>query len=317
MGLKKFLRNPGIDFFDKKMNLISSFLIKIKNFFIFHKWILLIKIASKDGWMRIEQPKNVSRADPFIMRKGNKYFLFFEEFDLRKRHGYISVGQLDIKNNNIINVKKILEKPYHLSFPFVFIFKKNYFMIPESHNKRAVDLYKFKEFPYKLTKIKTLLNNVDAVDSVMIFKNKYWWLFSNLRAEEKDLHSKKLCLYYSENFLKNDFAVHPKNPICIDPKYARNAGQIIEKNELFRVSQDCSSIYGESINILKIKELSKSKYLESFYANIQPPKGYIAFHTMNSIDNLTIADGKYAFFDSRLFLYRTLDYLNKKFKRIV
>ena len=59
------------------------------------------------------------------------------------------------------------------------------------------------------------------------------------------------------------------NPIVVNPKGARNAGRIYEKNgELFRFGQNNTSSYGNGIVISKITEISDEKYSEEEVGSI-------------------------------------------------
>jgi hypothetical protein len=60
------------------------------------------------------------------------------------------------------------------------------------------------------------------------------------------------------------------NPIKINSSESRNAGIIIEKNKITRISQTQGfDNYGESINFHKIKTLSINKYNEEIISNKQ------------------------------------------------
>ena len=263
------------------------------NIFSTHQWNILFKSINSDDWIRLKQPKNVSRADPFIINENNRSYIFFEEFDISKRHGYLCVGELNQDTNSLENVEVCLEKSYHLSFPNVFKHEDAYFMIPESHENKTIDLYKFEEFPYKLKKVRTLVNNIDAVDSVILLKDRVYYLFTNLLSKEHDFHSGNLSIFTSNNLLEEAFISKHNNPVESNPKYSRMAGHFFQENDkLFRVSQDCKNMYGYKVNIFQVNELSGNYYRESLVKELFPPKGYIAFHTFNRSENILVADGK-------------------------
>ena len=75
-----------------------------------HQWFILYKDKSSDEWLRLKQPSNVSRADTFIVKENYKYFIFFEEFDIKERHGYLCVGELNQKTNSLDKVQICLKK---------------------------------------------------------------------------------------------------------------------------------------------------------------------------------------------------------------
>jgi hypothetical protein len=285
-----------------------------KKIFFRSQWYIIYKKNKK--WIFLDQPNNISRADPFIVSYNEKIFIFFEEFNIYKRHGHICVGEFSEKNRSLLNIKVILKKKYHLSFPFVFKEKNIYYMIPESHQKKSIDLYKFVKFPYKLKFVKCLIKNIDAVDTI-IYKKKYWYLFTNIKDKTTNDYSNNLSLFYSKNFLNKLFKPHVKNPISTSSSSTRNAGRILYiKKKLIRVSQDCKRIYGKNINFMQIKTLNIKAYKEIFVKKIAPPtinkNKLIAFHTYNKFKNIYIADGKISLIDLRNFFINIYEILKKK-----
>ena len=257
-----------------------------------HQWYILYRKKGDKNWIRLKQSKNVSRADSFVIYENDKYYIFFEEFDIEERHGYLCVGELNQDRNSLENVKIILKENYHLSFPNVFKYDNKYYMIPESHANNEVALYEYIEFPYKLKKIKILLKG-NYADSVLLgYQNKFY-LFTNKSNNSNDLHSKNLSVFISDDFIEADFKEFHQNPVITDNEFARMGGKFIkEDDKLLRVSQDCKTRYGYKINLMKILELNQISYKEKLYKYIYPPKGYIAFHTLNSDKDIEVADGK-------------------------
>jgi len=248
----------------------------------------------------------VSRADPFIIYYNWKYYLFFEEFKLTEWKWYLCVWELYIPQNILKNVRIILKKDYHLSFPFVFKYKKNFYLIPETSENNEIALYKFTNFPYELKKIKTLLKG-KYVDSILIkFNNKRFLLTSKLK--EKYKHN--LLIFFSEDFLKKPFLPHPKNPIITNQEFSRNWWNIIKKyDKLYRISQDNSIFYWSKINILEILILNEKHYKEKYIKSIKPPSWFLAFHTYNISNWIEVADWKVivsSFFLSLKLIFRKI-----------
>ena len=42
-----------------------------------HQWYILYKKNGEEHWRRLKQPKNVSRADSFIVYENGRYYIFF------------------------------------------------------------------------------------------------------------------------------------------------------------------------------------------------------------------------------------------------
>ena len=99
--------------------------------FIPVQWIIVYKKTHEKKWRKIIPDSKVFQADPFVVFKDDKYYVFYEELKFEDYHGYLRAAELDIENNRLINDKVILNLDYHLSFPNVFLEKGRYYMIPE------------------------------------------------------------------------------------------------------------------------------------------------------------------------------------------
>ena len=231
-------------------------------------------------------------ADPFVVKDNQDYYVFFEELFYKNEKGHIAYFKIS-GNGAISSARKILEKPYHLSYPFIFQHQNEYYMIPESAENRSVDLYKCLEFPNKWVWSKTLLQNLYAVDTTLFAWNGKWWLFTNIRGNEEASSYDELFLFYADDLFAKTWTPHPQNPIVSDVRSARPAGKIfLHQDKLYRPSQDSSVRYGYGLRINQINALSETDYAESCVEFIKPSwqKNIIATHTFNSAENLTVVD---------------------------
>lgn len=252
----------------------------------------MYKNINDDKYIDIVQDKSLARADSFVVEKDDKVYIFFEEFIIEpNRKGYLSVGELDIKSHSIVNIQKVLEKEHHLSYPFIFEYKNEWYMIPETHSSFTIDLYKFIEFPYKIEKIKTLISDIDAVDTTFYLKDEIVYLFTNVKKEGKN-HNDNLSIFYSDDLLNSDFTPHIQNPIKTDNRYSRMAGHILDDdNKSYRIAQDCSINYGSCMYKYEIVELSCDRYEEKLVETIHPPMGgHNASHTYSQSKNYVVVD---------------------------
>ena len=79
-------------------------------------------------------------ADPMVRHIRGKYYVFTGQFDLDEGKGKIAVSE--IRNGKIGTPKTILDEPFHLSFPNVFAFGQDYYMVPECSASHAIRIYK-------------------------------------------------------------------------------------------------------------------------------------------------------------------------------
>ena len=306
--------NSDLEFYDEKLfkqptnnEMINIFAkhfkkylrIKLQDQRYSDQWFLLFDLRddlSKSLWrfQKIIPPTDRFYADPFPIFKNNKYYIFIEEFLYNSNKGHISVITMD-KNGKYSTPKKIIEKPYQLSYPFIFQYKRNYFMIPETLQNKTIELYKCKKFPFEWNYFKTVKNDIVSCDNTILNYNGKWWLFASQPFMGAG-HSDELSLFYSSNPIGDEWIPHPKNPIISDVRKARCAGKIFEYNgQLYRPSQDCSRYYGRGVIFNKIKTLNELEYDEVIVDRVYPnwDKDMIGLHTFAYEKNLTMFDGKF------------------------
>ena len=272
---------------------------KIRNWFYFDQWFLLFDIKdgiSKSLWRykKILPPKDRFWADPHVITRDDKYFIFIEEYIYKKGKGHIALIEMD-KQGNYQYKGKILEKSYHLSYPFVFEFNKNFYMIPESSSNKKIEIFKCIEFPNKWEFHGNLMSDIDAVDSTILFHNNKWWLFTGIKENDGASNSDELFLFYSQDPTSDQWIPHPQNPIISDVRRARPAGKIFSyQNKLYRPSQNGSYHYGYGININRIKKITEFEYEEEVENKILPKwdEQISRIHTFTYVDDLSVMDGK-------------------------
>jgi hypothetical protein len=107
-------------------------------------WVLLYMIGDTNDFSKnsfkdfseLKPSKDRFWADPFVISREGKFYVFVEEFIYSKNKGHISVLELDEKGQ-LLNSQKIIEQPYHMSYPFIFERDNVFYMIPEKHNEEC------------------------------------------------------------------------------------------------------------------------------------------------------------------------------------
>ncbi|MBK8698720.1 MAG: hypothetical protein IPN29_03970 [Saprospiraceae bacterium] len=241
-------------------------------------------------------PINIDRfwADPFVIYKDDKYYIFFEEFLYKNQSGkgHISLLEID-KNGTLSRSEVVLQKPYHLSYPFVMEHKGNFYMIPESSEHKTIELYKARNFPHEWEFEMNLMENLSAFDSTILFHHNKFWLFTNICEIPGSSSNEELFLFFSDELNTNNWTPHPLNPIVSDVKRSRPAGKVLRFNDkIYRPSQDCSFRYGYSIQFSEIIKLTETEYEEELVTCILPSwdKRIMATHTFNADNGLTVID---------------------------
>ena len=271
----------------------------LKNSYSFEQWGLLFDIKneiSKSMWRykKILPPKDRFWADPHIISMDKNYFIFIEEYVYSKSKGHIALIKMD-KEGNYDYLGKILEKDYHLSYPFVFQLENNFYMIPETESNNNIELYKCTDFPKKWEYHGEIMNNVNAVDTTIFNYNDKWWMFTGMKENLGSSNSDELFLFHSDNPLSNDWESHSNNPIISDVRQARPAGKIFSfKDDIYRPSQNSSKFYGYGISVNQINNITKNEYQETIVTSILPnwDNNISRVHTFAYDDGLSMIDAK-------------------------
>jgi hypothetical protein len=198
-------------------------------------------------------------ADPFMIEKNGTWYMFFEVMNWRTGKGEIGLAQSD--DGFVWTYQQIvLAEQFHLSYPYVFAWKGDYYMIPESFQAGSIRLYKAEKFPTRWSFVSELLKGPYLVDpSIFHYANK-WWVFAETNSAVK--HD-CLRLYFADE-LTGPWFEHPKSPIVKDnAKFARPAGRVlVQGSQIFRYAQDCSISYGHQVHAFKITGLTAKNYAE-------------------------------------------------------
>ena len=239
----------------------------------------------------IKNPKNSFLADPFVVEHNKENYIFVEEYNFINKKGIISVYKISKNGSQKIGVA--LEENFHLSFPYVFEFEKNYYMVPETNEANEIRLYKCEQFPLKWKYEKTILKSIKASDSMIFNFNNYWWLMTTFSNSGHNTDS-ELQIFYSENGpLTDNWISFKKNPVTTNPDIGRNGGIFFDDKKLFRVAQSFGfNGYGKKINIQEIIKLDPDNFIEKEFCSIEAKflKNLIGIHHLHSNNNYTVHD---------------------------
>jgi hypothetical protein len=241
----------------------------------------------------IPNPAGGYFADPFLRTTPEGQFCFVEEFRDRSQRGVISVLRLDDKGP--VYLGRVLDEPFHLSFPYMFEYGGELFMCPETHEAHQIRLYKCKSFPMQWELHSVAMENVAAVDSLIFPAHGKWWMLTGLLPQADVNRFPELNLFSAPDPLSGQWQAHAQNPLKVDPEFARNGGLLRLGEKLFRVSQAFAfSAYGASVNISEIKDLTADVYNELLAARVNADfkPGVSGLHHIDSADGLTVWDEK-------------------------
>lgn len=235
-------------------------------------------------------PKDRFWADPFAVEHQGRTFIFFEDLPYRTQKGRIMVIEV-FEDAEPGEPQVVLERPYHLSYPFVFDWEGALYMIPETAENGTIEVYRCEAFPFRWRLHQVLLENIRAYDTTLWREDDRWWMFVNVAEPEAD-STDELHLYWSTTPL-GTWTPHRGNPVVSDARCARPAGPLFSRNgKLYRPSQDCSLAYGHSVLINRVDVLRDDDYQETTVYRIMPGwrEDILRTHTVGGSKRLRVID---------------------------
>jgi hypothetical protein len=244
---------------------------------------------SKTGltkFIYISNPTNGYYADPFVIFVNSEYFIFCEFYDYELKKGRIDVFKLD-SQETAIHLGTCIDEKFHLSFPFIFQVENELFIVPESKSQNEIILYKCTKWPLRWERFVVLIPNIQAVDNLIFYHEKQWWILST-KSITGDLNCQsELYLYYSTDLFSSNWTPHKNNPIIVNSYFGRNAGLYFDGEFLFRCSQaHKKGLYGSEVNFHKILKINNNDYIEVLVPEMCIPN----CHTFDSKFGLTVID---------------------------
>ncbi|MBJ8377523.1 hypothetical protein I6M86_13290 [Citrobacter cronae] len=273
----------------------------IKTFFYHESWDIMIlkdhgshlfpdntlEILSKTTAQQLKK-KYTFQADPFIVEKADKLYVFYEAFSFRNSKGTLRCRVLDRELAEIDDVKLegFDDLRCHLSFPFLIHINDQLFMIPESSERKEVILFQSVEFPARWKKIKVLISDTELTDNVFLTINETCYLLSTTMDNEIIIHS-------AENIFGEWQRIAPS--LKVSNHHHRGAGApYLVDNKMYFLTQECTpETYGKSIYIKELVALNDTVFDESLIEKINSSINHSdGVHTLNFSNNYIVYDSK-------------------------
>lgn len=277
---------------------------KVRELLTREQWIMAYRVGkpapgeenvpegSPHRFRELVPPSDRFWADPIPVVADGKRYIFFEEFLTASPHAHISVMEVD-ERGHVGTPRRVLERPYHLSYPFVFQWNGDWYMIPETLKQRAVELYRATRFPDEWTLDRTLLSDIAAVDATVAEIDGRWWMFVGARAPGAT-EASLLDIYHAATPL-GPWTPHELNPVKIDVRSARPAGPLFRRHgQWYRPAQCGAPTYGSAIVVNRIVELTPSRFREVEVSRLDPTwrPGLNGTHTLAAAGGITVIDAR-------------------------
>ncbi|MGB7719075.1 MAG: hypothetical protein WBL65_04190 [Bryobacteraceae bacterium] len=226
-------------------------------------------------------------ADPFLWEAEGRSYVLFEEVRAGSSRGRLGCVEV-FENGSCSEMKIILQRDYHLSYPCVVPANGELFLLPEAAEAGRVDLYRFSRFPWEVELVAPLVEGMALVDTTPIFLDGRWYFFTT--TVEPFMET----LLFRADRLDGAWNLHPGSPISGSVRNSRSAGNLFWRNgRLYRPTQDCSVRYGYAIQVNEITRLTPTEF-EERPVNWIPPAwnpGLLGTHTWNESSRLEVLDG--------------------------
>ena len=231
-------------------------------------------------------------ADPFLLRHGATWYMFFEVVDQASTCGKIAYARSE-DGWQWTYGGVVIDEPFHVSYPYVFPWQDDIYLVPESGAVKAVRLYRASSFPTRWEFVRPLLVGEPYADSSLLYHDARWWMFTVSDPQRND----SLRLYSAEH-LEGDWTEHPCSPVvAANPHQARPGGRVFtHEGRLFRYAQDVVPHYGRQVWGVEITALTPTYYAERLVQE-QPilcgsGRGWNALG-MHHVDVQPLADGRW------------------------
>lgn len=209
-------------------------------------------------------------ADPFIWHHNGSNWLFVEEFQYARDQGRLVVMEL------AVSLDPVTPRPLastlfcgdfdcHASFPHLFEMNGTVYMIPETSERRSVDLYACEHWPDRWRFERRLLFGIDAVDTMTLWSDGVWWLVTSVRSGRQNRH---LEIFFTDDLLTGTLQAHPVNKARLYEDLrngtGRNAGYLSKFSDgtIMRLMQKSGRYYGEGVAPMKVMDLTTEHFAE-------------------------------------------------------
>jgi len=270
---------------------------KVRDRFTHGQWSIAFSfdpaaIAALDfrRFHHVVPPRDRLWADPFVVADGDRAWVFLEEMLYAEDRGVISVMEVR-RDGTWSQPRRILERPYHLSYPCVFRWNGGWCMVPESGGNRTVELYRCVEFPYRWEPQTVLMPDVHAVDTTLFEAHGRWWMFYATDSGDAAGFD-RLWLHFADTPL-GPWTPHPANPLECDVIGGRPGGRpFVHQGKLVRAGQIGAPWYGHAIQLRELVTLTPDHWEEREVARITPDwaPGSSGTHTLNADGGVMVVD---------------------------
>ena len=257
------------------------------------RWHLVVRRPTPTGLTAVSAaeaaaavaPVGRSWADPFLTVLEGREHVLFEDAPAGGR-GRIAVAAVGAEGL-LGPARTVLERPYHLSYPFVTRREHRTFLVPESGENQTVDLYELVGSPPRAVLRANLLEGLTALDPTIVRAGGRLRLFVFVVTDGRTAGELRL---FSADALEGPWEPHPRNPVGTDARTARPAGGFLEVDgRLLRPAQSAIPLYGAHVTLQEVLRVSDADYAERPFATLCG-SGLLGQHHLDRLGDVEVLD---------------------------
>lgn len=233
-------------------------------------------------------------ADPFPIEIHGELYIFAEMWRYRYLKGCIGYSKLT--ENGFTKWKPVIEEPFHLSYPNIFVENGKIYMCPESNEAEEIFLYECMEFPEQWKKVKVLNSGEKYCDSTFYNSGKDTFGFTY----QLTVNSENILKFFKiEN---EEIQMSKGNILTLGNEMIRPGGKILKSKNAerdLRVIQLGIPSYGSGLIFTEFYidwPNFEEKEVLILYPNdlkYDKNKRYTGMHTFNRTESYIVIDLKW------------------------
>lgn len=279
----------------KAMYIIKKFLKRVfmsESYAVAYRFLPSVDVplgAQKPDFHLLSLGWNYWCADPFPIYYEGEWYIFVEIYHLyrtKARLGYYLLKQPD-------RVHVILDEPFHLSYPNVFTWNGDIYMIPETYQAKQLRLYRASAFPDQWVLDSVLLENMSMVDASLFVDGDIIYVEAREKSSQRGVSCNRL--FKLDMRFRSIVEIERDLSRYIDRRPAGNFFCV--GNQLYHALQNCDRCYGDFVHIAIVQYFSDEGLRETevmqFHVEDLPvnsDKRLVRTHTFNRNRELEVMD---------------------------
>jgi hypothetical protein len=228
-------------------------------------------------------------ADPFVIARGQRRYVFVEEFPYATGRGVLSC--FEISDTGVLSrPRPVLERAFHLSYPHLIEVGSEIYLLPEASQSGRLTLYRADPFPDRWVEVAEIASR-PLHDATIAKINGTYWMFATEQIPGGSSWDR--LVLYSAPTLTGPWLPHPDSPVLLDARAARPAGTLFTHGgALWRPAQDCTGGYGSALTLARIDRLDKTGFAQTPVHTVRfgRPQHVLGPHTYNRGAGLEVLD---------------------------